>query len=75
MYIYPYNFKEKKFNLRHQMLSNQVTQLERERERTSAELSEAKEKVRQLQDKLTDSQQEVENAHIEHRELKAEFER
>ena len=57
------------------MLSNQVTQLERERERTSAELSEAKEKVRQFQDKLTDSQQEVENAHIEHRELKAEFER
>ncbi|KAL7077162.1 hypothetical protein ACQ4LE_003883 [Meloidogyne hapla] len=60
--------------LRHQMLSNQVTQLERERERTSAELSEAKDRIRRLQDQLTDSQQEAENANIEYKALKAEFE-
>jgi len=57
------------------MLSNQVTQLERERERTTTELSDAKDRIRHLQDQLTDSQQEAENAHLEHKALKAEFER
>uniref|UniRef100_A0A915M6B2 Uncharacterized protein n=1 Tax=Meloidogyne javanica TaxID=6303 RepID=A0A915M6B2_MELJA len=56
------------------MLSNQVTQLERERERTTSELSDAKDRIRRLQDQLTDSQQEAENAHLEHKALKAEFE-
>ncbi|KAF7632910.1 hypothetical protein Mgra_00007689 [Meloidogyne graminicola] len=60
--------------LRHQMLSNQVTQLERERERTSAELNDAKERVHHLQDKLSDSQQEVENINLENRAIKVEFE-
>ena len=60
--------------LRHQMLTNQVDQLERDKERSAAELREMREKARKLQDQLADAQQEAEKALEEQKTLRKEFE-
>jgi predicted nucleic acid-binding Zn-ribbon protein len=57
------------------MLTNQVQQLERDRDRSATELKKAQEKVRRVQDQLADAQQEAEKARGEQAELRKEFDR
>jgi DNA repair ATPase RecN len=56
-------------------LTGQIKQLEREGERNIADLKEAREKIRELQNQLIDSQHETEKAREEEKKMKEEFEK
>jgi hypothetical protein len=57
------------------MLSNQVAQLERERERNTTEAKEAWNRARKLQDQLADAQQEADKAKEAQKSLQKEFDK
>lgn len=57
------------------MLSNQVAQLERERERNTTEAKEAWNQARKLQDQLADAQQEADKAKEAQKALQKEFDK
>lgn len=60
---------------RHQMLTREVSQLEKESERAKTELREAREKGEQLQEQLGEAVREAEKAKEEKKKLRREFER
>lgn len=69
------NKKLKTIYFRYQVLTGQIKQLEREGERNIADLKEAREKIRELQNQLIDSQHETEKAREEEKKMKEEFEK
>uniref|UniRef100_A0A914HQ70 FIP-RBD domain-containing protein n=1 Tax=Globodera rostochiensis TaxID=31243 RepID=A0A914HQ70_GLORO len=60
-------------SLKHQMLSNEVAQSEREKDRMAGELKEARGRLEKLQEQLVEAQQEAEKEQTEHRQLRREF--